>query len=92
MNVFILGMDSAYDEAIEKRGRNMLISANLVSEMVDKIREDRESIALLAETLNSFAVELTDIKGEDWPERGSEQEDELIKSALLLIDKFHEGD
>ena len=35
----ILGLDSAYNEAIEKRGRNMLISANLVSEMVDRIRE-----------------------------------------------------
>jgi len=35
----ILGLDSAYNEAIEKRGRNMLISANLVSEMVNRIRE-----------------------------------------------------
>ena len=35
----IIGLDSAYADAIEKRGRNMLISANLVSEMVDRIRE-----------------------------------------------------
>ena len=35
----ILGMDSAYDEAIESRGRNMLISANLVSEMIIRIRQ-----------------------------------------------------
>ena len=35
----ILGMDGAYDEAIESRGRNMLISANLVAEMIIRIRE-----------------------------------------------------
>lgn len=34
----ILGLDDAYSEAIKNRGRSMLISANLVSEMVDKIR------------------------------------------------------
>jgi len=34
----ILGMDSAYIAAVAKRGNNMLISANLVSEMVDRIR------------------------------------------------------
>ena len=35
----ILGMDSAYTSAVEKRGMNMVISANLVSEMVHRIRE-----------------------------------------------------
>ena len=35
----ILGMDSAYAEAVKARGRNMLISANLVSEMVDRIKQ-----------------------------------------------------
>ena len=35
----ILGMDQAYDKAIESRGRNMLISANLVGEMIHRIRE-----------------------------------------------------
>ena len=34
----ILGMDSAYIAAVAKRGFNMLISANLVSELVDRIR------------------------------------------------------
>ena len=34
----ILGLDDAYSEAIKNRGRKMLISANLVQEMVDKIR------------------------------------------------------
>jgi len=34
----ILGMDSAYIAAVAKRGDNMLISANLVSELIDRIR------------------------------------------------------
>lgn len=35
----ILGLDNAYTSAVEKRGMNMVISANLVSEIVDRIRE-----------------------------------------------------
>jgi hypothetical protein len=35
----IIGLDTAYTTAVEKRGMNMVISANLVSEMVDRIRE-----------------------------------------------------
>ena len=34
----ILGIDSAYIAAVTKRGSNMLISANLVSEFIDRIR------------------------------------------------------
>lgn len=34
----ILGIDGAYSAAIRSRGRNILVSANLVAEMVDKIR------------------------------------------------------
>lgn len=35
----ILGLDSAYIDAVGRRGGNMLISANLVEEMADRIRE-----------------------------------------------------
>jgi len=35
----ILGIDSAYDAAIESRGRSMLLSANLVVELINRIRE-----------------------------------------------------
>jgi len=35
----ILGMDSAYDAAIECRGRQMLVSANLVAELINRIRQ-----------------------------------------------------
>lgn len=35
----ILGLDSAYIDAVAKQGGNMLISANLVAEMADRIRE-----------------------------------------------------
>lgn len=35
----ILGLDSAYNDAINRRNGNMLISANLVAEMADRIRE-----------------------------------------------------
>ena len=34
----ILGIDGAYAAAIRSRGRNILISANLVAELVDKNR------------------------------------------------------
>ena len=33
----ILGMENAYKEAIEKPGENVLISANLVKDMVERI-------------------------------------------------------
>lgn len=35
----ILGLEGAYTSAVEKRGRNMVISASLVEEMIDRIRE-----------------------------------------------------
>lgn len=35
----ILGMESAYSEAVRNRGRNMLISANLVADMVEHIKQ-----------------------------------------------------
>jgi len=35
----ILGIDSAYTAAIKSRGNNMIISANLVAELIDRIRE-----------------------------------------------------
>jgi len=35
----ILGIDSAYDAAIESRGRQMLLSANLVVELINRIRQ-----------------------------------------------------
>jgi len=43
----ILGMDSAYDEAVEARGRNIFISANLVSEMIDHIRQVELDLGLV---------------------------------------------
>jgi len=43
----ILGMDNAYAEAVEARGRNMFISANLVSEMVDHIKQVELDLGLV---------------------------------------------
>ena len=43
----ILGMDSAYAEAVEARGRNMFISANLVSEMIDHIKQAELDLGLV---------------------------------------------
>jgi len=43
----ILGIESAYAEAVEARGRNMFISANLVSEMVDHIKQVELDLGLV---------------------------------------------
>jgi len=43
----ILGMDAAYAEAVEARGRNMFISANLVSEMIDHIKQVELDLGLV---------------------------------------------
>ena len=47
----ILGLDSAYREALEKSGNNMQISANLVIEMVDKFCELERSVSELKNAL-----------------------------------------
>lgn len=41
----ILGIDSTYSEAIRNRGRNMLISANLVAEIIEKIGQLEKGLA-----------------------------------------------
>jgi len=43
----ILGMDNAYAEAVKSRGRNMFISANLVSEMIDHIKQVELDLGLV---------------------------------------------
>jgi len=43
----ILGMDSAYSAAVRSRGRNMFISANLVSEMIDHIKQVELDLGLV---------------------------------------------
>jgi len=43
----ILGMDSAYYQAVEARGRNIFISANLVSEMIDHIKQVELDLGLV---------------------------------------------
>ena len=45
----IIGIDSAYTSAVEKRGMNMVITASLVEEIVDRIRELEKENATLRE-------------------------------------------
>lgn len=54
----ILGIDSAYSEAIKSRGRSMLISANLVAEMVDKIRMLEVGLAEALQWMDKDALPL----------------------------------
>ena len=43
----ILGIESAYTEAVKNRGRNMLMSANLVAEMVEHIKQVELDLGLV---------------------------------------------
>ena len=60
----ILGLDDAYSEAIKNRGRNMLISANLVQEMVDKIRMLETGLAEALQWMDNDSLPLPSDKRE----------------------------
>lgn len=49
----IIGLDSAYREAIEKPGENMEISANLVAELIEQYGELQNAVIDLKASLRT---------------------------------------
>jgi len=52
----IIGIDTAYAAAVRSRGRNMLISANLVAELIERIGQLEEENKQMESELDQIRI------------------------------------